>query len=90
MNILPLLNRPADVVGAQREEIVEPRHRREKMLRQEVNTLVGKVSYRLGADKKEINADLLKAGHPPRAKASVEQLERIIAQLGQWLEKARP
>ncbi|MET0416643.1 MAG: DEAD/DEAH box helicase family protein [Actinoplanes sp.] len=90
MNILPLLNRPAEAPGAQRDEIVEPRHRKERMLRQEIDSLVGKVSYRLGTDKKQVNADLLKAGHPPRGKASVEQLERILDELGRWLGVARP
>ncbi len=89
LNIMPLLNRP-ESAGAQREEIVEPRHRREKMLRQEVDTLVGKVAYRLGTDKKQVNKDLLGMGFPMRARASVEQLERMLDELGSWLGKARP
>ncbi|MER7280467.1 DEAD/DEAH box helicase family protein [Dactylosporangium sp. NPDC000244] len=76
--------------GRQREEIAEPRHRRERMLRQEIDTLAGKVSYRTGTDKKQVNTELLKAGFPPRAKASVEQLEAMRDELARWLSAARP
>lgn len=55
----------------------EPRHRRERVLRGEIDTLAGKVAYRAGSDKREVNADLLRAGFPLRSKASVEQLEKI-------------
>ena len=86
MNILPLLQRPEPPAdGHQRQEITEPRHRRERMLRQEIDSLVGKVAYRAQTDKKAVNADLLKAGHPPRAKASLEQLELIQKELARWL-----
>jgi superfamily II DNA or RNA helicase len=88
LNIMPLLQRTDPAVpGAQREEIVEPRHRREKMLRQEVDTLVGKVAYRLGTDKKQINRELLAIGFPQRAQASVEQLERMLTELGSRLQR---
>jgi len=90
LNILPLLNRPAEVPGAQREEIVEPRHRKERLLRQEIDSLAGKVAYRLGTDKKQVNYDLLKSGFPSRGKASVEQLERMLDELARWLGAARP
>jgi len=90
LNLLPLLNRSAEAVGAQRNEIVEPRFRQERLLRQEIDSLVSKVSYRMGTDKKQVNTDLIRAGHPPRSKASVEQLERIQDELASWLGKARP
>lgn len=90
LNLLPLLNRPAEAAGAQREEIVEPRHRRERLLRLEIDALVSKVSYRLGTDKKQVNYDLIKAGHPPRKAASLEQLERIQDELARWIGQARP
>jgi superfamily II DNA or RNA helicase len=56
-----------------------PRHRRERMLRGEVDTLVGKAAYRMGMPKKDFNYQLRKEGFPPRAKASIEELERIQA-----------
>lgn len=92
MNLIPLLRERDEpqVAGRQREEIVQPRHRQERMLRQEIDALVGKVSYRTGADKKQLNLELIKAGHPPRKSASVEQLERILEELARWLAAARP
>ncbi|HCA85742.1 MAG TPA: hypothetical protein DEQ61_09735 [Streptomyces sp.] len=54
-----------------------PRHRRERMLRGEVDTLAGKVAYRMGMPKKDFNYWLRKEGFPPRAKATIEDLERI-------------
>ena len=56
-----------------------PRHRRERMLRGEVDTLAGKVAYRMGMPKKDFNYWLRKEGFPPRAKATIEDLERIEA-----------
>jgi superfamily II DNA or RNA helicase len=54
-----------------------PRHRRERMLRGEVDTLAGKVAYRMGMPKKDFNYWLRKEGFPPRARATIEDLERI-------------
>jgi superfamily II DNA or RNA helicase len=54
-----------------------PRHRRERMLRGEVDTLAGKVAYRMGMPKKDFNYWLRKEGFPPRAKATIEDLERM-------------
>ncbi len=93
MNLIPLLRErtvEAPAAGRQREEIVLPRHRQERMLRDEIDKLVGKVAYRTGTDKKQVNQDLLKAGHPLRGQASVEQLERLHAELVRWLGEARP
>lgn len=87
LNLIPVLRTQGHLVtdSPAREEITEPRHRRERMLRTEVDTLVGKVSYRAGTDKKEVNADLLRHGYPPRGKASVEQLEAMRDELARWL-----
>jgi superfamily II DNA or RNA helicase len=54
-----------------------PRHRRERMLRGEVNALAGKVAYRMKMPKKDFNYLLRKEGFPPRAKATIEELERM-------------
>lgn len=65
-----------------------PRHRRERMLRGQVNTLAGKVSYRMGISKKDLNYALRKEGFPPRAKATIEDLERMEAFLLKRLGEA--
>ena len=58
-----------------------PRHRLEKSLRQEVDRLAGKFSYRAGIDKREVNYRIRAAGFPTRNRCTVEQLE----QLRDWL-----
>lgn len=90
MNLIPLLRDRGRIAAAEqpRAEVAEPRHRRERMLRMEIDSLVGKVSYRTGTPKKEINASLLRSGFPPRGKASVEQLEQIRDELARWLGMA--
>jgi superfamily II DNA or RNA helicase len=62
-----------------------PRHRREKMLRGEITTLVGKYARHAGKEPQEVNADLLRAGHPRRAAASVEELEQTRQTLLEWI-----
>ena len=57
--------------------VAVPRHRRERMLRGEVDALAGKVAYRMGMPKKDFNYLLRKEGFPPRGKATIEDLERI-------------
>lgn len=91
MNLLPLLRRegePVFEVTVKPKAPVEPRHRRERMLRGEIDKLAGKVAHRTGIDKKEINADLLRADFPPRAKASIEDLEAMRAYLTRYLGDA--
>lgn len=65
-----------------------PRHRREKLLRADINTLAGKVAYRTGDEKQEVNTRLLREGFPQRDKASPEQLEQIRDRLVRWLDGA--
>lgn len=87
-NLLPLLEEqgvPVADVTVTPKPPAEPRHRRERVLRGEINTLAGKIAYRSGIDKRGINAELLRAGFPPRGKASVEQLEEIRDFLAKWL-----
>jgi hypothetical protein len=55
------------------------------MLRDEVKALAGKVAYRSGVPVKEVNIELLKAGHPKREKATIAQLEAIERTLAKWL-----
>lgn len=64
---------------------VTPQHRREKMLRDEIETLARKLAYRTGVPFKQVNADLLRAGHPQRKKATIVQLEGIERTLAKWL-----
>jgi superfamily II DNA or RNA helicase len=55
----------------------EPRHRRERTLRQEVERLSRRLARISGREAKDINVDLLRNGFPRRAAASVEQLESM-------------
>lgn len=92
-NLVPLLRAQAaqdeavmvsaEQAPARRTDI--PHYRREKLLRQEVETLARKASYRLGRPPKEINIELLRAGHPKRSKATVEELEAMRRTLIGWL-----
>ena len=61
-----------------------PRHRLEKSLRGEVDKLAGKLSYRAGIDKKEVNYRIRAAGFPARNRCTIEQLE----QLRDWLTRS--
>lgn len=69
----------------------EPVHRYETRLRQEIDSLVGKIAYRLGGrdEKKNVNQQLLKEGFPLRNRASVADLERIRDYCVSWLSELR-
>lgn len=67
---------------------VTPQHRREKMLRQEVETLVRKLAFKTGVPFKQVGADLLREGHPRRKVATIAQLESIERTLLRWLADA--
>lgn len=92
-NLVPLLRAQdaqtqvavADVPQQVAREAEIPQHRREKLLRQEVETLARKVAYRRKLLPKDINIELLRAGHPKRAKATVQELEAMRQTLVQWL-----
>lgn len=87
-NLIPLLrerSEPVADVTVTPKPPGAPRHRREKMLRQEINALAGKVAHQTRFDKKEVNAQILSEGFPSRSKASVEELESIRAFLIEWL-----
>lgn len=80
LNILPLLRqREESSFGAtvRQERPPEPRHRRERLLRQSVESLARKLANRAGLEPREVNASLLRAGFPPRKKATVEELEKM-------------
>lgn len=89
-NLVPLLRAQASQSAVEERpqpaarKVEIPRHRREKMLRQEVETLARQVAYRQGRPFKDINGDLLRAGHPRRPKATIEQLEAIRETLLHW------
>lgn len=87
VNLVPLLRqRGAGVPTMVASDPAEvPRYRREKLLRQEVETLARRAAYKAGRTPKEINGDLLRFGHPSRSKATVEELEGIRQTLLQWL-----
>jgi superfamily II DNA or RNA helicase len=66
---------------------VEPRAKREKMLRGEIKTLVGKIAHRAQIEPQEVNVELLRQGFPKRAACSINDLERIVTVLGEWLDE---
>ncbi len=86
LNLLPLLRQQASSpVPVVVSEFEQPRHRREKMLRSEVESLARKYAYRAKVEPREVNTALRRAGHPPRAKATIEQLEKMQDTLARWL-----
>lgn len=90
-NLVPLLRgqaaaaEAASAPVASATEVEVPHHRREKLLRQEVETLARKLAYRRGKPPKDINYDLLRAGYPKRSKATVKDLEAMRGTLAEWL-----
>jgi superfamily II DNA or RNA helicase len=89
VNLVPLLRgaaTPAETpTRMSPPEQETPRNVRERMLRQEIETLARRLAYRTGREPKEINADILRAGHPSRKSASLDQLEAIRAELLRWI-----
>lgn len=63
----------------------QPRIRHEKMLRGDINTLVGKIAYRARIEPREVNNELLKSGFPTRARCDIDQLTQIRDHLAKWL-----
>lgn len=61
------------------------RNRKENMLRPEVETLARRLAYQRNVPVRNMNAELLRQGFPPRSKASVEQLEQMKRTLLGWL-----
>ena len=76
----PPLNPSAVAPGPQ-----EPRHKQERLLRGQVQILSNKLAHRAGVPYKQVAIDLLAAGFPPRAKATVEDLHAMEATLVKWL-----
>lgn len=91
VNLVPLL-RSKEATPAREpttvplpEEVAVPRHKREKLLRGEITTLVGRYARRAGMEPQDVNTNLLKAGHPKRADATVEELEQARQTLLRWM-----
>lgn len=90
VNLVPIVRaqaaqaEPIAQEAAPARKVQVPRHRREKILRGEVETLARKIAYKRGVPVKEVNGDLLRAGHPRRTKATVEELEAIQETLTRW------
>jgi superfamily II DNA or RNA helicase len=91
LNILPLLrSAPSSAAAVQPVSIrITPQHRREKMLRQEIEAMARKLAFRTGVQPKQVNYDLRAAGHPARKKATIAELEAIQRTLVKWLGEAR-
>jgi superfamily II DNA or RNA helicase len=88
VNLIPVVldeGKPVAEVTLTPKPPAEPRARREKMLRDEIKTLVGKVAHRARIEPQEVNGDLLRQGFPPRAKCGLDELERIRTALAEWL-----
>lgn len=82
LNLLPLLQQPRPNPAP--TEVVTPQHRQEAMLRKEVESLARKFAYRAGVDPREVNTQLRKAGFPPRAKATIDELKKMLDTLARW------
>ncbi len=87
VNVVPLMrgHTQAAALSAPVRSTETPRHKRESLLRGEIKMLVGRLAYRRGVHPQEVNTELLKAGHPPRSKASVEDLEATRVTIVEWL-----
>lgn len=86
LNLLPLLRQPTEQAAppVAPGEPATPRHRQEKMLRSEVESLARKYAYKAKMQPKDVNFALRKAGFPPRAKATIEDLKRMLETLAYW------
>jgi hypothetical protein len=88
MNLVPLLDQMQERVhdGVQVAPLPaeEPRHCRERVLRGEVDALVGKVSY-AEMSRSDSSTRSCCGRVPARGRATVEQLEQIRAHLTKWL-----
>lgn len=82
LNLLPLLQQPRPKPSP--AEVITPQHRQEKMLRSEVEALARKFAYRAGVGPREVNTALRKAGFPPRAKATLDELKKMLDTLAYW------
>ena len=62
-----------------------PRHQQERLLRQQVERLCRRIANRAGVEVKQVAIDLMAAGFPKRAEATVEQLREMEQTLLKWL-----
>lgn len=84
MNLVPILPQGGQFETSVRDKPNQPKDRQEKMLREEVTNLVGRLAYRYAEThedrqqmNKTINTKLLQQGFPPRAKATIDDLYKI-------------
>ncbi|MEU5965905.1 DEAD/DEAH box helicase family protein [Micromonospora parva] len=87
LNLLPLMRQQAPEVSPVHPpatEVVTPRHRQERMLRAEVETLARKYAFKAKIEPRQVNTELRRAGFPPRAKASIHDLKRMLDVLARW------
>lgn len=86
LNLLPLLRQQTSPTPAtapvQPEET--PLHRMRKVLRGQVETMARKYAYRAKLEPREVNTALRRAGFPPRAKATVDELQQMLETLAKW------
>jgi superfamily II DNA or RNA helicase len=62
-----------------------PRHRQERLLRPQVESLVRRVAWRRNVKPQQVATELLRMGFPPRPQATVEELRKMQEILGKWL-----
>jgi len=55
------------------------------MLRQEVERLVRRIAMKAHVEFRQVSIDLMNAGFPKRADATVEQLQDMAGTLSKWL-----
>ncbi len=72
-----LLAAPVPFAAETAEAPIVPQYKAERMLRSELDALVGAVARNRDQEKKDINIMIRTAGFPPRAQCSMAELERL-------------
>jgi superfamily II DNA or RNA helicase len=90
-NLVPLLQ-PAATSASGSVAVLEkpetPQYARERLLRQQVESMARRVAYRAGRTPKDVNVDLVRATGVRRAGASIDQLEKMRTVLQRWIDQA--
>ena len=80
-----LRERSPEVVITPPSVPARPKHRQERLLRQEVEKLARRYAYNEGIEVRQVNTELLQQGFPRRPKCSVEELAQMKTVLTEWI-----